>query len=347
MALRWLEGFDWLGTLGGSTDLAHFYTVSGGPGASASRVRTGVSGMSGSAAASAWYIEKQVTLSGSVIAGFGYAHNSTGGTNGRSVFAIVEGSTIHLSVRINGSRQVEVYRGDVATGTLLATSTATVPNDAYAYVEIEASINDSTGHVKVWIDDALDINISSQDTQNGGTGVPDRFRLGKLSHAGSSDFEVDDFYILDSSGAELNARLTSAVRIDCLTPSGAGSSTQWTPSAGSNYQCVDDTPPNEDTDYVSAGSTGLIDLYAMGDLPVSPAAIKAVMVGMVARKDDAGPNEIRTKLKSGSTTQDGATRTLTTSYAGFADIYTTDPDTSNSWSESGVNAIEAGVERVT
>jgi hypothetical protein len=281
-----------------------------------------------------------------LVAGFGINFAAASDAVSRAIFAWVENATTHLTVVRNGSGLIEVYQG-TAAGTLLGTGTIDTDNSAWKYIEIECSIHDSTGHVKVWIDDVLDINLTGLDTQNGGTGVVDRFRLGKISHASSADQDYDDFYCLDTSGSENNARLTSAVRVDCVRPSGAGSSTQWTPSAGNNYACVDDPTPNEDTDYVTVASAAQVDLYAMGDLPVSPAAIKAVMVGMIARKDDAGVNEVRTKLKSGATTADGATRTLTTSYLGFADISVNDPDTGTSWTESGVNAIEAGVERVT
>jgi len=44
--------------------------------------------------------------------------------------------------------------------------------------------------------------------------------------------------------------------------SAAGPVANWTPIGQSvNYQCVDDTPPNDDLDYVKASAAGLLDLY--------------------------------------------------------------------------------------
>jgi len=135
--------------------------------------------------------------------------------------------------------------------------------------------------------------------------------------------------------------------VPTLFPSGAGSSTQMTPSAGSNFQCVDETSPNGDTDYVSDSVVGHKDLYAMGNLPSTSGTIKGIQVLSYDRKDDAGTRQIKNKIKSGATEADGATVTLGTSYVYVRDIFEHDPDTGAPWTPSGVNAIEAGTEIVS
>jgi hypothetical protein len=68
---------------------------------------------------------------------------------------------------------------------------------------------------------------------------------------------------------------------------------------------------------------------------------------MVARKDDAEGRQVRTKLKSGTTTADGTTRGMATSYLAYGDLYETDPDTAIAWTPSGVNAMQVGIEVVS
>ena len=51
-------------------------------------------------------------------------------------------------------------------------------------------------------------------------------------------------------------------------------------------------------------------------------------------------------LKSGVTTADGATRVLGTSYALHDDRFDVDPATGAAWTNTGVDALEAGVEVV-
>lgn len=342
MALRWFDGFDWLGTTGGSTDLGYFYTVVGTFGTTASS-RTGAAALS-YVGVPTGYLEKLIPFSGKAIVGFGYQNGATL-TNAREVMALHEGTTAHLTLVVNGSKQVAVYRGTIA-GTLLGTSTATIPDNTWVFLEMRASIHDSTGTVEVWMDDVLILNLTAQDTQNGGTGALDRIRLGRLTNNVAANVVLDDFYVADDSGSGVTAPLGSAVRVDCVLPTGAGSSTQFTASAGSNYQCVDETPPNEDTDYVSTSTAGHVDLYAMGDLPVTPTAIKATMVCAVARKDDVGSRTLRTKLKSGGTTSNGASNALAITYAGIADMYEVDPNTGSAWTKTAIDAMEVGIENV-
>ena len=88
------------------------------------------------------------------------------------------------------------------------------------------------------------------------------------------------------------------------------------------------------------------DRYAYADLAGTPAAIMAVQVATVARKDDAGSRSLRALIRSGATTANGATRVLGTSYALYDDRFETDPATGAAWTKAGVDALEAGVEVV-
>jgi hypothetical protein len=78
----------------------------------------------------------------------------------------------------------------------------------------------------------------------------------------------------------------------------------------------------------------------------TPDTVHAVQVTMVARKDDAEARQVRTRLKSGTTTADGTTQGMATSYLPYGDLYETDPDTAMAWTPGGVNALQVGIEVV-
>jgi hypothetical protein len=82
-------------------------------------------------------------------------------------------------------------------------------------------------------------------------------------------------------------------------------------------------------------------------MPFSPLTIHAVQVVAAAKKDDATTRTYRTNVKSSSTTANGATKALATSYQIFSDVFETDPATSAAWTESGVNAMQVGPEVVS
>jgi hypothetical protein len=118
-------------------------------------------------------------------------------------------------------------------------------------------------------------------------------------------------------------------------------------TGGDHYATVDETTVNGDTDYVASGTVGDLDLYDVSDLGVTPASIQAVQVTMCARKDDAATREVRSKVKSGAASANGAPHALTANYVYYRDIFESDPDTTAAWTPGGVNGIQIGPEVVT
>jgi hypothetical protein len=61
-----------------------------------------------------------------------------------------------------------------------------------------------------------------------------------------------------------------------------------------------------------------------------------------SRKDDAPTREVRSKVRSGAATGDGATHAMAASYQYFRDIHETDLDTTAAWTSGGVNGMQVG-----
>ena len=109
---------------------------------------------------------------------------------------------------------------------------------------------------------------------------------------------------------------------------------------------MDETAPNDDTDYILTSTAGARDTHTLGNLPVitSP-TIRGIQHSISARKDDAGTRQIKSCLKSGATTQVHATtHTLSTSYLYYTSIWETNPDTAAAWTTSAIDGLEAGPE---
>jgi hypothetical protein len=64
-------------------------------------------------------------------------------------------------------------------------------------------------------------------------------------------------------------------------------------------------------------------------------------------KDDAASREVRSRIRSEAATADGATRTLTSSYLYYHDVFEEDPDAARPCTGAAVDAMEIGVETVT
>lgn len=230
-------------------------------------------------------------------------------------------------------------------------STATLALNTYTYVECRVTFHDSAGVVQVRLDGVLILTLTGVDTQNTLNASASRLRLGNHGSGAGFTFgtqDVDDVYICDGTGS-VNNDFLGDCRVDVVRPTADGAHSAWTPSTGTtHYTLVDETTPNDDSDYLSTSTAGARDTHALGDLPtLTDMVIAGVQQCVSARKDDAGTREVKGLLTSGATTQAGSvTHALTTSYRYYRQVTETDPATGASWTETGVNALEAGVENV-
>jgi hypothetical protein len=174
-----------------------------------------------------------------------------------------------------------------------------------------------------------------------------RFSNHHISSGNRHTLRLDDVYLCDTGGSRNNDFLGD-VRVVTLRPNADTGQADFTPSAGSvHYPMVAEAPDDDgDASYVESGTVGHKDLYGYQDLAASAAAIMAVQVATVTRKDDAGSRSLRTVLKSGPTMANGAIRVLGTPYALYDDRFEIDPATGAAWTKAGVDALEAGVEVV-
>jgi hypothetical protein len=127
---------------------------------------------------------------------------------------------------------------------------------------------------------------------------------------------------------------------------------QFTPSAGSNFQNVDDTIPGAhdgDTTYNQSGTNGHVDWmsYSSAFSGMAASAIAAAVHIYAAKAPDGGTHSMRGKVKSGGTTANGTTAPLNSSYTRRQDAFAVDPNTGNPWASlSAITSAEFGYERV-
>lgn len=224
----------------------------------------------------------------------------------------------------------------------LATSTSGLQLGVWHYVEFKATIDNTSGSYTVRVDGTVVLSGTGADTQySSSSSVANSIAIGQ-SYAGFVEFYIDDVYILNTDGSPND--FLGDCRVDYLLPGANGATNDFTASAGSNYQCVDDADPDDDSTYVSSSTVGHVDLYAFGDISHTPDTIHGVQVLMSAKADDAGDRSIAEVCRSGGTNYSGTSQTLGTDYRYFRQILTTDPDTGSAWGKTGLNAAQFGVE---
>jgi hypothetical protein len=157
------------------------------------------------------------------------------------------------------------------------------------YIEIEYDATGTDPIYSIYLNNVLALSVENANFAGSPTDMvlycPMSDVYGQVQS--ESFMRIDDIYVVDASGSFCNDRL-GPQRVAVYAVDGAGANADWTPSAGSNFQCVDDashTPFAGDTDYVASSTSGDIDTYTLTDLGVDVNSINGVQVTMLARTE--------------------------------------------------------------
>lgn len=292
------------------------------------------------------YIEYAIAAASTIRFAMRLKIDSGSGSN-RTYFSVLNGSTMHVSLGVDGSGYLRAWFDSVVYGIVLGTAaTSPLSEGTWYHIEGKIVIHDSTGSIELRVNGNSTpvLNLSGLDTKVGSSTDATKVRFGS---AGSSSWHyLTDLAVWNESGESPTGWIGDC-RVDTLNPSAAGSVDDWTPSAGANYECVDEANVDGDTSYVESSTNAQKDLYAIGNLPHNPSAIHAVMVTAKAKKTDAGSASVKLGMKSSATEAQGSAEALTEgTYVRYQYARGVDPNTSAAWTTSGVNALEVGVEAV-
>ena len=237
--------------------------------------------------------------------------------------------------------QLAVYRGDNGGTQLGSTVTFTYPNGyGGVYFEFNVKIHDTTGQVTIRAD-SVEVFAFTGDTRNAGAG-----EINALVWQ-PNGADIDDLYINTTSGS-VNNGFSGDQRIYIVMATGVGNYAQFDPSAGANWENVDEIDQDVDVTYNDTSVVGEIDTFAFADVAPSPAlnSVSAVQWRVVARRADASASSIKRVYRRGGTDYKGSATALGDAYKAIHDVLETDPVTAAAWAVANFNSGEWGYESV-
>lgn len=223
---------------------------------------------------------------------------------------------------------------------------------AWHYFEISLTPHTSAGAFELRHNEVPVLTGSSLNLAASGSNQADIMAWRFVSNV-SSQLGLDDIYWVDTTGSANNTFKGDSV-VEGSLPNAAGASTQFTPSAGSNWQNVDDSGASNPTDTGTGGNNqsdtnGHKDLYGFADLTETQGTIHFIQVGTQLGMAAAGSRTVKTKYRDPDTTEaDGASHVVSsTVYDEFTEIMDVNPTSSAAWDVADIDGGQFGLEVVS
>ena len=265
---------------------------------------------------------------------FGAIHASSAS----SFFRLNDVATVQVALHIVNGGYLQILRGT----TVLATGTTQLGVGVYYHIQVKATIHLTAGSVEVRLNNETEISVSGVNTRQSANAYADR--VGFIGGgAWTAPFYIDDYVALDTQGTVNNDFLGDR-RVYLKLADGAGNYAEWTPSAGANWQNIDDAAQDGDTTYNSSGTPGQKDSFAFAGAGLT-GTVNGLMMLWRVRKDDAGTRNIRRLIRIAGADYVGASLpNMPDAYVYQQEILEQNPATSpeSAWTTAVVDAAEYG-----
>ena len=269
------------------------------------------------------------------VTGFAYRIDGAGAGGVDEFYSIGNNNTLLFSLRQAIDGTLVMYAGP----NVIAVTERALLKSRWYYIEVDVSFSGSTitttaelrinGHVEASGSASTAVNISSLLSGNAKGNVHTFSALGAVG--GGNSF--DDVYIKNASG------YYGDIRVVALFPNGDASPTDWTTHGSGTHYLDVNTHPVDLTKWVESNTVNQVDMWDWEDCPGFSGTIKAINIGLLARKNDEGTRSF--KILTGSTLSDEFfVSDVTPEYYEWA--LETDPATGLAWTQVGFNATQWG-----
>lgn len=220
------------------------------------------------------------------------------------------------------------------------TSSISVPSETWTYIETKIVFDNSVGTLDFWINGEPAGSHTGIDTISAignGTITDVLFSMATFDGRGwDSTFRITDLYIDDSTNH-------GPVQIWYQPADTAGANSDFTPSAGSNQDNVDEIESDGDTTYNESSTVGNVDSFGTSrQINTEVFALQSLAYGKtVSGSSGVAVGTISDVGGTPSSNYGPNTRFLTGSYIGvLGSIDEVDPDTAAAWTIADANNAE-------
>jgi len=246
------------------------------------------------------------------------------------------GGTQVAKLLLDTSGKLNFYVGD----SLVSTGIYPFTDSYWHLIDMHIAIGTS-GSLQCKLDGVMDMQYFGDTRGNSQTEV-DRIYFDSGFHLGFYPTHYfDDIAMNDTSGSGDNIWCGDG-HVELLKPNAEGDKLEWTPTSGSHFQCVDDFPPNGDTDYVGTIYPNKQDMFHLTAFDDTNKIVRRVYSEMRARDMSAVGQVLKLGVKtSGSVYLCAEDRVLTYNYLCVkGDEMLVNPYTGSAWDKTALDALQ-------
>jgi hypothetical protein len=238
-------------------------------------------------------------------------------------------------VRINADGSVEAMRGSVLSPTQLEiTNTGKFIFNTWNHFITKFIIHDTMGEIVVKLNGETILNFTGDTRQQTNVTWTDAIFM-----PSGLDTYLDDLVIADTDLGDVRV-ITKYPDADSATHDA------WSNSSGSDaYALLDETTPNDDTDYIYSSTSGQKSTWSFEAVGLT-GTVKGVQLNLRAKKVNTGTRAIRGMSRVSSTDyEDTNTKYLPSDgYSQSRHVWENNPNTASAWAVSEIDASEFGVD---
>jgi hypothetical protein len=231
---------------------------------------------------------------------------------------------------------------NVGESTAIGSTISKIYSDVWYLIEIHIILHATTGLIHVRVNGVDEIMYTGNTIAAGYSTISNFYIF-----ASYTDTWIDDLIFNDTTGS-INNSWMGGVKIVGLRPIGPGSSTQWTPSTGANWQCVDEAPISE-ADYVASDIAGALDLYDLASLP-DGVCLNVSFLGLKVfngvSRTGLTVSYIQNAMRTNSVNTYSSIYNVSTVMQVQSVLWDLNPITGTTWTYTDINALESGIKLV-
>lgn len=351
MALLWLEGFE-----GGvnATDWARKYDVQSG-GIGTQPGRWGGVALRFDTNPGAEFRTRDLGNKNNAVMGCNFFCRDAVTNGEQKLFALMDAGGEQIALYWLQSTAGKVIFRVKRGSTVIGTTTNFWATGWWTLVEwsVVLDTTGSNGSVEVKINGISELLVTGIDTTAIASLVWNRAYFASSSgSAGGTVGQVDDIYVLDSSGAKNNTYLGEHA-IEAAVPNGNGNRNQWdtgpTPGSGNHWTFIQESAVDDDTSFLLIHSTddNKVELFAMADATFLTDPVYGLFLEYDMRMDTGGSDNAQPKFRNGGGTEAAGTPVTInqiSSYKRFIEIFENDPTIAGAWTVANWNAMQVGIE---